>query len=109
MQHNKIDRTLIVATAQQVLDEFNFQFNALVRMLTKDQLALLTAIGKENRLYKPTSQAFISKHHLKLAANVQRSLKSLLNKGLIQEDYDDQNNRFYFISDVFFSRWLQRL
>lgn len=96
-------------TALSILDDFTFQFNAYQRLLTKDQLALLSAIATENRVFKPNSASFIATYNLKLPTNVQRSLKALLEKGLVQEDFDEENKKFYFISDVFLSRWLQRL
>ena len=66
------------------------------------------AIGKEEKVYKPTSSSFILKYQLVNGASVKRSLEALIAKEMVLQIQEDE--KFYFrIYDVFLLRWLKVL
>ncbi|MCK5774852.1 MAG: ATP-binding protein, partial [Bacteroidales bacterium] len=65
---------------------------------------LLKAIAKEDNLSQPTSKAFIQKHALPTTSSVQTALAALLKKELVY-----QEKEYYYVYDVFFSRYLEGL
>jgi len=82
-----------------------FQYRSL---LTSAQWHLLKAIGKERKVYQPTSSAFNAKYQLGNPSSVKRSLEALLGKEMVSR-VSAQENDYYQIQDCFLSRWLQRL
>jgi len=73
-------------------------------MLSKGQFDLLKAIAKEENLSQPTSKAFIQKHALATTSSIQTALAALLKKEMAY-----QEKGFYYVYDVFFSRYLEGL
>ncbi len=70
-------------------------------LLSDFQWELLKGIALENGARKITSKDFIQKYGLGSASSVQRGIKALLSKELIEIDDDNR----YFLQDIFFSNW----
>jgi hypothetical protein len=64
----------------------------------------LVAIAKEEGVSQVTSAAFIKKHDLSNNATVRRGIHSLHEKKMTFK-----KEKKFFVQDVFFARWLQRL
>ncbi len=73
-------------------------------LLAQQQWNLLVAVAKEDGVKAPSGADFIHKYKLGANSSVRTALKALLEREMIvQEDGK------YFVYDVFFARWLQRL
>lgn len=68
--------------------------------LTGPQKRLLEALAKENTI-NIYSREFILENELGAASSVQRSLKALVKKGIIEKE-----NGSYIFSDIFFEKWI---
>jgi predicted transcriptional regulator len=77
-------------------------------LLTAAQWQLLTAVAKEEKLYKPGARDIISTYRLGTPSNVQRSLDSLLTKEMIYRE-ETAEGTYYTVYEVFLARWLQTL
>jgi len=81
-----------------------FQYKEL---LSASQWKYLIAIAKENTVDQPSAKSFLMKHNIGTPTDSQRLKQSLLDKDLILETITKERT-FYQVSDVFFSRWLER-
>lgn len=93
-------------TLNSILEESEVTFYRFRQLFTKGQWALLKAIGKEEKVYKPTASSFIKKYDLKSSASILRSLDKLLDDEFVVEIYDKEE-RHYRLNDVYLMRWLQ--
>lgn len=82
-------------------------FNQYRQMLTNGQWNLLVAIAKEGYVTKITSKAFLNKYNLGSASSVQRTIKSLIDKDLLLEDFHEGKTT-YAVGDIFLSHWIER-
>jgi len=73
-------------------------------LLTIKQRQVLLALAKVAPDEKLFSSAFLERYSLGSASSVQRTLRSLIDKDLIDKEGD-----FYTIIDVFFKKWLFKL
>ncbi|MFH1159428.1 MAG: ATP-binding protein [bacterium] len=73
-------------------------------MLTRHQWQLMKAIASSDGSDMLTSGSFIKKHNLTNASTIKRGVVSLMDKEMIHK-----KNEIYYVSDVFFSRWLETL
>jgi len=89
-----------------LLEEHEHIFFQYRQLLTTMQWDLLKAIAIEEKLYKPSSKKFISKHNVGTPSNIQRTLEALLNKEMIFKDHDN-GGAFYSVYDCFLSRWFE--
>lgn len=80
-----------------------FQYRS---MLTANQWKLLTAIGKAETVRQINSKDFIKKSQLYSNSQIARSLNSLLEMNLVQEE-NDGTGRYYHLTDPFLCRWMQ--
>lgn len=87
-----------------ILDENETYYSEYRDLLTKAQWKLLIALSKENGISKVTSSAFIKKYNLNNNATIRRGIKSLTDKKMIYK-----KNTKYYVYDVFFAKWLERL
>ncbi len=96
----------ILAAVDSVIERERSLFLAFWDGLTRKQKALLLALAKtsEQKQQKMFSHQFLIEHDLGSASSVQKALSVLGDKGLI-----DRENGLYFMSDVFFKRWLQKV
>jgi len=86
----------------KILDREEAAFNNLWDNLTLKQRRLLMAIclkGEEEKIY---SVEFIDGHNLGSGSTVQRGIKSLITKGII-----DKEGEKIIINDIFLKRWLR--
>lgn len=99
-----ITEELIRKTFYEILTENENSYINYRTLLPEQQWNLLEALSKETGVKEPMGKSFISKHRLGSAATVRVSLNSLLQKEMICREEDA-----YYVYDVFFARWLERL
>ena len=76
-------------------------------LLTVAQWKYLIAIAKENSVEQLTAKNFLMKYEIGTPTDSRRLKKTLLDKDLLLETITKEQT-FYQVSDVFFSRWLER-
>ncbi|MCL2327712.1 MAG: ATP-binding protein [Bacteroidetes bacterium] len=81
-----------------------FQYKEL---LSASQWKYLIAIAKENSVEQVTAKSFLTKYNIGTPTDSLRLKKTLLDKDLITETIGREQT-LYQVSDVFFSRWLER-
>ena len=101
-----LTRKVINLELNSILKQMDHIFFQYRELLTKGQWNLLYAIGKEEKVYEPTSSSFIQTYQLGNAASVRRALLSLEDKELIYKEITNEGS-FYQVYDIFFMRWLQ--
>ena len=99
---------IIHDSKRAILDSNKDRFLEIQRLLTPAQWKLMKAIAKEDRVWHPTSSAFISKYTLGSGPAVLKNLKTLMEKELILAQTDDKGTS-YCIYNVFLSRYLESL
>ena len=87
---------------RKILEREEPAFNNLWDNLTLKQRRLLMAICLRNEEDKIYSVEFIDKYNLGSGSTVQRGIKSLINKSIL-----DKEEEKIFINDIFFKRWLR--
>ncbi len=93
--------------AMRLMKEQEFVFYSYREGLTTAQWNVLKGIAKEGKVKSPTSNEFISRHHLGGSATVLRSLKSLQKKELVFRETDSDGISTYGVYDILFKRWIQ--
>ena len=78
------------------------------QMLTDKQWAYLIAIAKEGSVIQITSSKFLKRHKLGNASVSRRLADALCEKGLLNGE-STLEGTVYTVSDVFLSRWMERL
>lgn len=91
--------------AAQLLKDNELLFFSFRNMLSKHQWKLLTAIGAEDKVYHPTANTFIRNYSLGSSASVLKSMHVLINHGLIYKSYQEEDNMFYCLTDLYLRRW----
>ena len=94
----------ILITRQEILSSYEPFYMEYRNLLTRHQWQLLKAIARTNGSNKLTSGDFIRTNNLTNASTVKRGVDALLEKEMIYRKRDH-----YFVYDVFFSRWLERV
>ncbi len=95
---------LIKEVLFEIIKEREAGFFNYRSLLAHQQWNLLVAMAKENGVKEPSGADFIHKYRLGANSSVRTALKALLEREMIvQEDGK------YFVDDVFFARWLERL
>ena len=89
---------------EELLQEKNWEYAALLKTLPTGSVRLLKAVAKEGKVKAVTRSAFISAHSLGGASSVHLALKRLLEDELLYECDDG-----YVVYDRLFSIWLSRL
>ncbi len=100
----KIDSETVKQYYADILKENELYYAEYRDLLTKQQWNLLIALAKEDGIGKVTSSGFLKKHDLSNMATIKRGIDSLLTKNMIYKKNDQ-----YYVYDVFFAHWLQRL
>ena len=80
------------------------QYEGLLLFLTDNQLALLKAIAKADRVKSPQSGEFIRQCELPSASSVKTALTVLVDKDLVYQNADG-----YIVYDRFFALWLKQI
>lgn len=96
----------VYETAVSILNLNESTYFQYRNLLTSAQWQLLSAIAKEEQLFKPQSKAFIQKHKLGTPALVKRGLDALLKKEIIFHNTSVEMP-YYEVYDKFLMRWLQ--
>ncbi|NOY51623.1 MAG: ATP-binding protein [Chlorobi bacterium] len=91
------------AELEQIINDNEQLYSAIINLLSTQQLKLLIAIALEKGIAMPTSGAFIKKHSLNAASSVKTALTTLINKEILVSE----NNK-YFVYDMFFSYFLRK-
>ena len=102
--NKNINRETVKQTYSDILKQNEVYYSEYRDLLTKQQWKLLIALAKEEGITKVTSSSFIKTHDLSNTATVRRGIKSLLDKKMIYK-----KEMKYFVYDVFFAKWLERL
>ena len=87
-----------------IVNRNSIQYEALVGFLTDNQLSLLKAIAKRDRVASPQANDFIKQFDLPSASSVKTALTVLLDKDLVYRDTTG-----YWVYDRFFDLWLKQL
>lgn len=104
-QNKNIDNDQQIAEAvQQIVRGNSMQYEGLVLFLTDNQLSLLKAIAKAERVKSPQSNEFLKTYELPSASSVKTALTVLLDKDLVYQDAEG-----YRVYDRFFAIWLKQL
>lgn len=85
-----------------IIDTLSPQYEMMMSLLTANQVNLLKAIAKEDKVEKPQSAAFIKRHNLSSASSVKTALETLADKELV---YHDESG--YIVYDRFLNLWLR--
>ncbi len=100
----KIEEHSLRVTIEMILKENEDVFLEYKNLISQQQWNLLKAIAKEKGIKSVTSMEFIKKHGLTAPSTINNSIRSLLEKELI---YFEGGK--YYVYDLFFSRWLERI
>lgn len=106
MDANIIGIEEIKLACLHILQADTVVYNQYRQMLTNGQWNLLIAIAKEGSVTQITSKAFLTKYHLGSASSVQRTVKALIEKDLLMEDFCEGTTT-YSLGDIFLSHWLE--
>lgn len=99
-----ISKGIVMQIYADILKENEIYYSEYRDLLTRQQWNLLIALAHEEGISQVTSSSFIKKHDLSNSATVRRGIQALLDKNMIY-----RKGTKYFVFDVFFSKWLQRL
>lgn len=106
MAGQKVDTNIVKQSAAQILKSDTVVFGQYQQLLTSGQWNLMIAIAKECEVTQISARQFLRKHHLGNPSSVNRTLASLIEKNIVDEDISDGKTS-YSINDVFLSRWLE--
>lgn len=106
MAKKKVDVDLVKKAAVEILQADSAVFGQYHQLLTAGQWNLLIAIAKEGTVSKITSRQFLLKYHLGNPSSVLRTLTSLIEKNIVDENVVEGNS-IYSLNDIFLSRWLE--
>jgi uncharacterized protein len=87
-----------------ILKENEIYYSEYRDLLTRQQWNLLIALAREEGISQVTSSLFLKKHDLNNSSTVRRGIQSLLDKNMIYK-----KGTKYYVYDIFFAKWLQRL
>lgn len=94
----------IMSTLDEIIRENEPIYESLNNLLTKHQFRLITAIAKEQGVSKPNAKQFLDKYQLPAASTVLAALKVLTEKEMVY-----QEKSTYYVYDVFFSKYLEKI
>lgn len=97
------DTHYIPNAIEDILDENQMAYEALLYQIPSRQKALLMAICAEGKASSITSTAFVRKHSLSSSSSVQSAIRGLLDKELVTSE-----NGAYEVYDKFLAIWLNR-
>lgn len=97
------DSHYIPNAIEDILDENQMAYEALLYQIPSRQKALLMAICAEGKASSITSTAFVRKHSLSSSSSVQSAIRGLLDKELVTSE-----NGAYEVYDKFLAIWLNR-
>jgi AAA+ ATPase superfamily predicted ATPase len=92
----------VKAAQEQVLNERQYIYTNLQRLLTEAQFNVLKAISIRGAVEQPTSFEFINANQLGTSSTVNSAIKAMLQKELIYHEAGA-----YKVYDVFLEKWFQ--
>ncbi len=104
LSDKKVTKEHIETTHRLILDEREYIYYNYRKLLTPFQFQLLKALAREGGVKQLMAGDFIAKHKLSQGSSISRAAKSLIEKEMINED-----NGIYYVYDIFFAKWLNRL
>ena len=107
LQTKKITDEIYKNELVLILKEQENVFFRYRSLLSPQQWLMLKAMAEEDIVYSVTNKNFIHKYNVSSSATAIKSLKALLEKEMIYEDFDDQGKKYYSVYDLFFKRWIQ--
>lgn len=93
---------------QQLMKQGEAVFLQYRQMLTDKQWNYLIAVAKEGNISQITASRFLKDHRIGTPSVSRRLADALCEKGLLNEDVTLAGTS-YSVSDVFLSRWMERL
>jgi len=102
-----VDMKIAKAACLELMERNEPTFFQYKELLSTSQWKYLIAIAKENSVEQLSAKSFLMKHNIGTPTDSQRLKQSLLDKDLILETITKEQT-FYQVSDVFFSRWLEK-
>ena len=94
----------VIRKEDTLVSIYKGEFHTICDLLTKNQLKLLIAISKEEKLLEPTSNRFRQDHNLGAASSVNLALQSLMDKHMIVI-----RSKAYKVQNILLSRYLENL
>ncbi|MBW6482802.1 MAG: hypothetical protein K0B10_07055 [Vicingaceae bacterium] len=107
ISEKKITIKTVYDAVNQILKEQENIFFQYRKLLTASQWKLLKAIAKEEIVYHPTGNAFLSKYKIGSPASAKRSMDALIEKEMVYS-LEKPEGSAYLVYDCFLSRWLER-
>jgi AAA+ ATPase superfamily predicted ATPase len=102
INNQTITKTIVDESAQNVLVNKGDYYMELFDHRSQNQKQLLNALTIERKNIFSTD--YINKHRLSAVSTLQRSVKSLINDGIIEKKGDE-----YFIADPFFRLFIEQI
>lgn len=99
----KIGREKLDTALQNLLKRESGSYVTLWDTLSQKQRQVMSALSQEEKA-KVFSSKFLQRYNLGAASSLQKTLKSLMEKDLIEKE-----DGFYVVADVFFKRWIRTL
>jgi AAA+ ATPase superfamily predicted ATPase len=93
----------------KILKEQESVFYRYRDLLSTQQWTLLKAMAKQDIVYSVTTGDFLRTNKLNSSATAIKTLRTLINKEMVYEEYDKNGKRYYSVYDLFFKRWIQEL
>lgn len=103
-----VDLEAVRKACVQLMQEGEAVYLQYRQMLTRKQWDFLVALAKEGSVEKITSAEFLGKYQIGSASSAARLVEALCEKGLINDEVTVEKT-VYSVSDVFLSRWMERL
>lgn len=97
-----VDMELIKYASNQIISEYSYSYNDLMKAYSAGNVRLLKAIAREGCVKEILAGDFIAKYQLRAASSVSSSLKKLVENELIY-----QSDNGYIIYDRFMGEWLR--
>ena len=101
---NQVTEDLIESALQLLLERESYAYTTLWESLAMNQQRFLKGLAGEPKGVKPFSSDFIHRYGLRSASNVQRAIKPLLDRDII-----DRDNGSFVIIDRLFRIWIQKI
>jgi DNA-binding MarR family transcriptional regulator len=94
---------VVLAAEELIAREAGIYFNIWDGLVAKQKL-FLEALASEDGSENIFSQDFYRKYELGTPSNIQKTVKSLIKKGLIEKE-----KASLIISDIFFKQWILKI
>jgi hypothetical protein len=100
----RVTKDMIDSAVKILLDRENYAYTSLWDSLTKNQRRFLYGLSQEEGSVKPYAIDFIVPYELGSASSVQRLIKRLQERDII-----DRDNGTFVITDRFFRLWIGKM